>query len=119
MGLFLPFSIRSIRRCGVPTAIPVRVFWRKETCSSSLKCLANCAVCQPPSPVFDSCTLSYQLGYGAAFLLELPDGSDEVCRAQAGARHDDGVWRAALLGGLVELPCFPGECLEEVWQVLG
>jgi hypothetical protein len=38
---YVPFSIRSIRRCGVPTAIPVRFFWRNETCSSSLKCFAN------------------------------------------------------------------------------
>ena len=38
----VPFSIRSIRRWGVPTAIPVRLFLRKETCSSTLKCLANC-----------------------------------------------------------------------------
>lgn len=40
--LWLPFSIRSIKRCGVPTAMPVLFFWRKETCSSTLKCLANC-----------------------------------------------------------------------------
>lgn len=139
----VPFSIRSIRRWGVPTAIPVRCFWRKETCSSTLKCLANCrttAISNLPlffpshryrnlptwqlsSSLIQTSSKLWQSSVSTIIPRKEPNSRhknipDQIRSTQTRARHDQRVRRPVLLGRLSQLGRILRELFQELWQVV-